>query len=71
MSSDWEFIFDGVFGYLTSPLWIVPLNDFIDAQSVGKYACGKFCKARYPLARTGKQKQYIANMSGCADRFCI
>ena len=34
--ADWEFIFDGVFGFLSSPLWSVPMMSFIDAQSVGE-----------------------------------
>ncbi|XP_057315377.1 cilia- and flagella-associated protein 36-like [Hydractinia symbiolongicarpus] len=32
--SDWEFIFDGVFGFLTSPLWEVPIMSFIETQSI-------------------------------------
>lgn len=32
--SDWEFIFDGVFGFLSSPIWMVPIISFIEEQSV-------------------------------------
>ncbi|XP_002165923.3 cilia- and flagella-associated protein 36 isoform X1 [Hydra vulgaris] len=32
--SDWEFIFDGIFGFINSPLWNVPILSFIESQSV-------------------------------------
>jgi len=32
--SDWEFIFDGVFGFLSSPMWLAPIMHFIENQSV-------------------------------------
>ena len=33
--ADTEFVFDGVFGFLSSPMWLVPVMHFIDNQSVG------------------------------------
>lgn len=35
-STDWEFIFDGIFGFLSSPLWLAPISAFIEENSIGK-----------------------------------
>ena len=33
--ADWEFIFDGVVGFLTSPLWQLPVMNFIEKNCIG------------------------------------
>ena len=36
MGDEMEFIYDGVIGFLTSPIWQIPIDDFIDKKSVGE-----------------------------------
>lgn len=33
--TDWEFVFDGVVGFLTSPMWNVPIVTFIEKNCIG------------------------------------
>ena len=35
--TDWEFVFDGVVGFLTSPMWNMPIVSFIEKHCIGKY----------------------------------
>ena len=35
--TDWEFVFDGVVGFLTSPMWNIPIVSFIEKHCIGKY----------------------------------
>ena len=34
-SADWEFVFDGVVGFLTSPIWQIPVMNFIEKNCIG------------------------------------
>ncbi len=34
--ADWEFIYDGVVGFLTSPMWQIPIMSFIEKNCVGE-----------------------------------
>ncbi|XP_065062744.1 cilia- and flagella-associated protein 36-like [Rhopilema esculentum] len=33
-SADWEFVFDGVVGFLTSPIWQIPVMNFIEKNCI-------------------------------------
>ena len=34
-TTDWEFVYDGVVGFLTSPMWQIPVIGFIEKNCIG------------------------------------
>ena len=36
--ADWDFVFDGVVGFLTSPMWQLPVVNFIEKNCIGIFA---------------------------------
>lgn len=33
---DREWVFESIVGYLSSPIWLIPVNEFIETRSLGK-----------------------------------
>lgn len=33
---DREWVFESIVGYLSSPIWLIPVNEFIETKSLGK-----------------------------------
>lgn len=33
---DREWVFESIVGYLSSPIWLIPINEFIETKSLGK-----------------------------------
>ena len=36
--ADWDFVFDGVVGFLTSPMWQLPVMNFVEKNCIGIFA---------------------------------
>lgn len=33
---DREWVFESIVGYLSSPIWLIPINEFVETKSLGK-----------------------------------
>lgn len=33
---DREWVFESIAGYLSSPMWLTPINEFVETKSLGK-----------------------------------